>query len=125
MWRFQAYSGVLLLFIYGYLSKYKIIEFRKISSDYYWMSILAAIFLLMIILYVEWDLYQKKSISSIENKQPNYKRVILSTLGLLYLVAHLFDMPYTNDIGMIIALGVIFYTNGGMLIFRNSDTTRK
>ncbi len=55
-------------------------------------------------------------------KKMSYRKSIFSSLGLLYLFAYLFDLDYTNDIGFIIALGVIFYVNGGLKIFKDLET---
>ncbi len=49
----------------------------------------------------------------------SYKKSILSSLGLLYILAYAFDLPYTNEFVMYLALGLIFYVNDGVQVFKD------
>jgi hypothetical protein len=53
-------------------------------------------------------------------KKINYKKNIFSSIGLLYMLAYIFEVTYTSGIGFFVALSVIFYINGGLSILKKA-----
>ncbi len=124
--RLQAYGGALVMILFGILAANGI-QLTRASNDYAEVFILSGILLLVFFMYLDWTMAKEKKVSveadEKEVKKKDYKKIVFSTLGLLYLVIHLFKTGYTNDIGMLIALGVMFYANGGLSIFKKKDNS--
>ena len=112
MWRFQAYGGVLGLIIWGMLAMNGV-EFSRMH--YGEIAVGTGVLLLGLILFYAEPIIRK------ENKElkMNYKNYVFSSIGLLYMMAYLFEVSYTYDIGFTIALCVVFYVNNGFEILKN------
>jgi hypothetical protein len=122
--RLQVYGGALTIILLGILAENGI-KLTRVANEHAVALIYLGILLLAYAAYMDWTMAKEKKVSVEANekevKKKDYKKIILSTLGLLYLVIHLFKTGYTNDIGMLIALGVMFYTNDGLSIFKKKD----
>lgn len=116
MWRFQAYGIVLLMLVFGLLSKYDIYYSRMASEGNWGMAVGAAILMFLFMLYIEYDMYRKKVESSEDQESSDTftkfinLRNLLSIGAFIYVLLFVFTTEYTNDFGFLIALGVILYT---------------
>ena len=122
--RLQVYGGALTIILFGILAANGI-KLTRVANEHAVALIYLGILLLVYAVYMDWTITKEKKVlvkvDKKEVKQKDYKKIVLSTLGLLYLVVHLFKTGYTNDIGMLIALGVMFYANGALSIFKKKD----
>jgi hypothetical protein len=118
MKNWSGYLIALFFLSYGIL-ELSGVEFRY-TTPYGWiLSFIGGAYFLITQIYENIINYKDKDKDNQKYKdKKNYKKIILTILGFLYLVAYLFDFPYTNSIGMFIALGMILYTNGLFMLFK-------
>jgi len=124
--RLQVYGAALTIILLGILAENGI-QLTRVANEYAVALIYLGVLLLAYGIYMDWTITKEKKVSveadEKEVQKKDYKKIVFSTLGLLYLVIHLFKTGYTNDIGMLIALGVMFYANGGLSIFNKKDNS--